>query len=62
MAKKRKAVDKIEVTQTIEQIKSDKPACFGTKCEYCAKEVCGEWFDKCEYVEFVDEVSFVDVT
>jgi len=47
MAKKRKEVNKIEF-EYLNTVRSDKPKCFGEKCAYCLRDVCGkEWFDLC---------------
>lgn len=48
--KKRKVnTDKISVINIFStNIKEPKPTCFNSKQDYCRKELCGEWFEKCK--------------
>lgn len=54
MSKKRKPVEKIKYTK-LDKSQEACPECLGDKQPYCRRDLCGEWFDKCQAKEKEDD-------
>lgn len=48
--KKRKPIKRIELEkgENSKVKENQRPSCFNTKRNYCRRDLCGEWYDKCQ--------------
>lgn len=57
VTKKRKDVEIIkDIDDSLVKKAAETPKCYGSKCDYCKKELCGEYFDSCPLYDSLDSL------
>jgi len=50
-----KVIDETDLVSIDEDL--NKPKCFNNKCLYCKKELCGDYFDDCQFYDAIGSLD-----